>query len=736
MIMRHSVRFLCGHRRSPFARPTSLVLAITLAVSVAPLAQAPISTPTDDGKGRSSGRPEATASVTDSGTGSPSSRPETKKIVPNRTLPNVTPPDLHVHFSDTPTASELTHARVLVEPLRPIFTPTDEESRALARAIERYASDTSDHRGDDLEAFATGPTLKAWRPSLLANVATLRAQEGYYSRAARMWDEAWDAARYGESRDAHAVADYAIGKRLVQASTFGQVSVLEQRLKELDSRPVGSNAAHDISVARESFSALVHVHDQMFFSGPEALKAWLSAKGTPGAQALKTIDEYRPPHEGTSLTDLNDLAHRAGASMTMRRMDPSSDVPVPSIVHFRSDHYTAVIAKEGDRYRLRDIALGGELVISAAAMRDEMSGYVLVAAGIASSTGRSVSAVEGQSVFGHCAPGSPQDDDKCPCRRGGGGGPGPGGMPSYTLHPMTASLLLDDIPLAYTPARGPALDFQLRYNQRAYSHANAIYGDVGPRWRYDWVSYVTDNNTLITAPYYYTTVTLRGEGSETYDGGTTGERTHWKSRVRFQQMSFDPPRYERRLADGTVEVYEFADRAASLPSRNIYLTQVIDPQGQSITFTYDAQVRLVAVTDAVGQVTTLDYQDPSDPTRLTKVTDPFGRFATLAYNAAGQLTSITDAIGMTSRFAYDATDFIVAMTTPYGTTTFKNLDVTTGGTLAYRAVEVSDPEGGRERIEYHVTNAALSPTVPSTDVPASFSDLNAQMDKYHVALLE
>jgi YD repeat-containing protein len=52
------------------------------------------------------------------------------------------------------------------------------------------------------------------------------------------------------------------------------------------------------------------------------------------------------------------------------------------------------------------------------------------------------------------------------------------------------------------------------------------------------------------------------------------------------------------------------------------------------------------------------------------VTDPFGRSASFTYTAAGQLASITDVLGLTSSFGYGGDDFIVLMTTPYGTTTF------------------------------------------------------------------
>jgi YD repeat-containing protein len=245
-------------------------------------------------------------------------------------------------------------------------------------------------------------------------------------------------------------------------------------------------------------------------------------------------------------------------------------------------------------------------------------------------------------------------------------------MPFYRLHPMSASVQVEDVPLHYAPPRGPAVELHLRYKQRVYGLGRTpVFGHAGRGWQHDWHAYVTDNNTTAIAPYTKTIVTLRGEGVEEYNP-YTGDTLEEPGAVRANRTRCAALR--TALWDGTVEVYAFPDRAASLPNRNVFLTELIDPQGQTLTFTYDASIRLVAVTDALGQVTTLDYQDAGDPLRVTKVTDPFGRIAMLSYNSAGQLVAVTDAIGMTSRFAYDATDFLLAMTTPYGTTTFRNKD--------------------------------------------------------------
>ncbi len=134
------------------------------------------------------------------------------------------------------------------------------------------------------------------------------------------------------------------------------------------------------------------------------------------------------------------------------------------------------------------------------------------------------------------------------------------------------------------------------------------------------------------------------------------------------------------------------------------------------------------MTDALGQVTTLDYSN-ADPLLVTKVTDPFGRFATLTYDASGRLDSVTDMAGMTSRFSYDQANFMQAMITPYGTTTFRHSDSPATG---FRQVEATDPEGGTERLEFHGTDtSSQSSSRASEEVPSGFSGMNQGLQLYN-----
>ncbi|MEO7100839.1 MAG: tandem-95 repeat protein [Luteolibacter sp.] len=67
--------------------------------------------------------------------------------------------------------------------------------------------------------------------------------------------------------------------------------------------------------------------------------------------------------------------------------------------------------------------------------------------------------------------------------------------------------------------------------------------------------------------------------------------------------------------------------------------------------TYDADGRVTASTDALGNTTTFEYDDAG---RRTAVIDALGNRMTYAYDAAGRQISSTDARGTTTTFTYDS----------------------------------------------------------------------------------
>jgi YD repeat-containing protein len=291
-----------------------------------------------------------------------------------------------------------------------------------------------------------------------------------------------------------------------------------------------------------------------------------------------------------------------------------------------------------------------------------------------------------------------------------------GGAPLtvYDIGESTVSLDLSDTPVGYSPPIGPAPKVQISYNQREDSQpAVFAFFNVGPKWTINWLSYITDDPLH---PGINVSRFLAGGGAYYYSGynaatGLFTPQTNDGSILALASQS--PVTYRHQLGDGSTEIYAQSDGATASP-RHIFLSQILDPQGNALTLNYDGQMRLTSLTDATGRVTTFTYGITGHPLLVSKITDPFGRSAVLTYDGNYRLSSITDIIGLTSSFAYDANSLVNSLTTPYGTTSFA---YTAPGTAAPpRYVQVTDPLGHSEREEW-LEPAPVSASDPSGTVP-------------------
>jgi RHS repeat-associated protein len=152
---------------------------------------------------------------------------------------------------------------------------------------------------------------------------------------------------------------------------------------------------------------------------------------------------------------------------------------------------------------------------------------------------------------------------------------------------------------------------------------------------------------------------------------------------------------------------------------------VVDPAGNSVKLAYDASYRLATLTDALNQKTTFSYAETGDIYKVSKITDPFGREAHFSYNAGGQLITITDAIGIQSHFAYATGDTLTSMSTPYGTTQFAAVP----RTAVERSIEVTDPLGGKERVDSLVSAPDIHDDPPAT-VPAQYITVGGEQVRF------
>ncbi|HEY0782823.1 MAG TPA: cysteine peptidase family C39 domain-containing protein, partial [Thermoanaerobaculia bacterium] len=572
---------------------------------------------------------------------------------------------------------------------------------------------------DPILRFLEAHPTSAWKPSLQANLAVLYRSLGYIERALAASSAAWKATEPSSDPRARQVADQALATYVELTAALGRTDELAALLDEVKDRPLGGHTGEVVASGRSGLWLMRHDPGGSFRCGPLAVER-VSEALHPKLRLDPKLLRYPSTRQGTSLAELTSLARESGLALHPWKRSRGSDVPVPAVIHWKAGHFAALVAQQADRFLVKDLTFGDDHWVSRKAVEEESTGYLLAADSRGRRGWRSVGKSEAATVHGKGATGNPNPgattptDPKKPSLPGDCDSSGVG-MPRYNFHVAIVSLNVTDTPVGYLPPRGPAMPIGITYNSREdFQPASFTFTNLGGRWSFDWLSYVEDDDpqnagqTIRLAERgggSYILPHVSGMPAGTYGPNVTGRH---ETVVRTVQNGATVA-FVRQYPNGSQDVYAQSDNATTM--RRYFLTAVSDPAGNMVTLTYDpATSRLLSLADAIGQQTTLTYGLTADPYKVTSVTDPFGRQALFQY-ANGELQSVTDAAGLTSSFAYGPTtaypqlpiDFLNAMQTPYGTTTFamgEHPEANTTDPGNVRWLLATDPLGEQERIEF------------------------------------
>jgi RHS repeat-associated protein len=626
-------------------------------------------------------------------------------------------------FSSPPTVAEIFRARVFDEPFVPAgATPSPGENTALAAAITAQATAPANDYSAFTDFISEHPD-SSWGASIQLNLGLRYFAAAKFSDALASYDAAWQKAKSVADPKGKLVADRALAELLQLYARLGRRETLETVFAEIGSRTFTGRVTELIAGAREGLQLMQQRPDLAFRCGPAALDRILAReKGGVGFNSVLT--SASSTSRGMNLTEVWKLSKEVGLELQMAKRSPGAVLLSPAVIHWKLGHYAALFAQDGV-CRLEDPTFRADIYASPATLDAEASGYFLVPVGLLPHGWSVVTEAEGREVWGkgNTATLDPdsttEEDDKAKTC------PNPEGMTVANAHLMTVSLNLIDIPVGYAPPVGPEVKFKVTYNQREASQPTLPdFSNIGSKWVHNWVSFIDEAITTIQPPaVYYTnpappptflsylpplvyvikpTVRQLGGGSVSYPSSpqfsapTQLYPASKAVRAKSVLSKIDDFSYSMTDPDGSVMIY--GRRTGALGSYRFLLTQKIEASGQSITLSYDSYSRLVGITDALGQVTTLEYTFAADSLKITKVTDPFGRFASFEYDASARLIRITDVVGIVSQYSYlGASDFISSLTTPYGTSSFAYGE--SGPNGRNRWLEITDPLGDKQRVE-------------------------------------
>lgn len=614
-------------------------------------------------------------------------------------------------------------------PLVPIGPATQEDTASLIRSLAQLKADPSKRSYSLLEKWTTENPQSAWRAGILTNLGRLYFESGRFSKAIASFEQAWKAGRDADEARGQALADQALGELMRMHARLGHTERLEELFAEVDGGGrYPSGAAQLINSSKEALWFMKNEPGVSFMCGPYALKN-VALQVDQTGKAFQALKDVKSGPRGTSLQQLDALARRAGLDFVAAFQVGDARLPIPSVVHWKVNHFAAVVEYNEGRYRINDPTFGPNLWVDENDLRAEASGYFLVRqSAMTSDDWRRVTPDEGRLVFGMglTQENDPKDftdeDHKSCCDAPQPSSPTTKGLASYAVHSMLVSVNIQDTPLGYVPPKGPPMNFRLTYNQRDNRPANTYnFTNWGPGWTFNWISYIQDNPTNPNADVMQY---VRGGGWHDFPAlqpSTNAYARSSRSHGRLVRVTQNPIVYKLELPDGSVDTFAQSDGGITT-SRRVFLTEHKDPSGNVVTLSYvntGGAVRLTEIRDAVNaQPTTLTYGSDN---LVTRITDPFGNFAQFAYTN-GRLSSITDPANISSQFGYDPTNanLVKTLTTPYGTTTFYVCDSTFDNDPTKdcsglsRVVTVMDPEQKYERVLYSQTLGATTIPNPAT----------------------
>ena len=644
-------------------------------------------------------------------------------VVVNRTEPEVEIP-AGFKLAENPLDEEVTECGALSEPLVPMTRASDGKDNAeLAMALYRYMRRTAARDVSALVEFCAQNSKSRWRVAVLHNLGKLYYFQGYYSKALATWEEAWQEGKNATDGGAVALVNQTFAEVGRMNARLGRIARLEELVQESASRQFLGGSAEAIVNLKDALALMKHDPGHSFRCGPLALAEIRASQHLSDAGDQKIAAE-ESTNKGCSFMQVANLAAAAGMKYQLAKRDPGAAVITPAVVHWKVGHYAALVKADHGKYLAKDLTFQNNLWLSQAAIDEEASGYFLVPQGRLPEGWHPVTTTQIADIWGcgqtnNNTPGGESGDDP-----GAGCGGGGLGMAHYDVKLQAVSLTVFDTPVGYHPPVGPASLFTVRYHQRADGQpATFSFSNLGPNWYHDWMAYVVDDPTN---PGADVALFPRGGGNFTFAGFSTTTQSYALDLVSNTTLVLiSPTSYERLFPDGSKEVYA-QPNAVTGAGRQVFLTQVVDSHGNTLTFKYDSKYRLVSVKDAIGQVTTLQYALKADPYKITEVKDPFGRSAKLSYasvNGTYMLASTTDEIGITSSFQYDV-GFLHQLTTPYGKTTFF-FDQNFGDIGTGRSVDIYDPENGHRRIEY---NQNVNYSFSDSLIPSGMNLFNAYLN--------
>jgi len=603
-----------------------------------------------------------------------------------------------------------------------------------------------------LEKFLEHHPDSPWAASLHYDYASFCRRTGRTTKALEQFEAGWNLTKNATDGPSLRLGGTILANWIDLLSSLGRLPELKTLVAVGDRWHFVNPGDRDKFQGAKNSYLLMQEHPEIAFRcGTFALKA-VGGVMQPGNSALESLVEEPSPTNGFNMAGLVDLAKKYGLNMVAVRRTAGQQLIVPSVVHWRQNHYAAILQQTtNDLYLVSDPTFGTQKWMPAEVINEEASGEFLIPTKSEASGWMVLARNDAKAIHGMGLPNNIKDGNDKGCNATSTANCSScTGMPVWSVSEPYINVWLADQPVSYLTSRGTPFTFQITYKQRDTRESGSDYLISTAGWNNSWQSYVT-----LEADIPYQTPTLGNSYASLFlpNGGEVdfnpGHDYDQETRLSLRAQNPELPMEDGadegdkglRLvhSDGSQDIYgtviAIPEPYGDDEQSEFLLTRHIDPNGDTTWFQYDAanfsSYVLTYVVDPDGRTNVLTYLSNN---LLSQVTNPYGLTAQFKYDSKGNLTNITDAAGMSSSMAYDTNGYPTALNTPYGTTTFAIYGNTSeastndaegnngGDSPPYidRAVLVTDPLGAKSLYLYQYDcTPFMSTAYPSSDVPTN-----------------
>lgn len=574
--------------------------------------------------------------------------------------------------------------------------PSDAENREL---IELLTHLREPWWTTGLEQFFRDYPDSPWAASLHYDYASFCRRTGRTTKALENYEAAWDLVKNETDPQSQRLGGAILGNWTDLLSSLGRLEKLKELVAIGNGRRFVNPYDRDLFEGAKNAYYLMRDHPGIAYRcGTFALKA-VGEELEPTNRALESLVEVPSPTNGFSMASLMDLAKKYGLNLEAVRRTAGQKLIVPSVVHWRQNHYAAILQQRGDLYLVNDPTFTESQWIPADVINEEASGEFLVPAKAKPHGWSLLARNETEKIHGMGLKNSINNAKDCCCVRSFSGQmvctcPHTKGMPVWWVSEPYIDLWLQDEPLSYLTSKGEPFSFQLSFKQRDTRQVAVTTDEfLQKNWNNSWFSYIAlvgsqdcdpldDSSCAVAVPWSSAVLYLPNGGAVDFSQSTYDPATRLQLQSRFGAVGTDPSKGSSGLqvvhADGSIDIYGAVDGgtdiSGEIPQNDCLLTQHIDPHGNATWFIYGATNGnnvLQQVIDYNGLTNNLIYNSSG---LLLEVVNPYGQTAKFTYDSNANLIKITDAQGLFSTISYDTNGYPTALTTPYGTTTFSLAD--------------------------------------------------------------